>query len=99
MKKFIYIYIIAALSSGIANAFTNSLDKSDSEGVNLNNNFSNPAGNPYEPSQNNAFNPKEHTGFEQHNGIYTNPNVNDTRYNSNCQFGTCTPGGLNPNNK
>ena len=93
------MYGIFALTLGLANAFSNSLDNPSAEGVNINNNFSNPSGNKYQPSMNNPYNPKEHTGFEHQDRNFKDPSMNDTRYNSNCQFGTCTPGGLNPNNK
>lgn len=99
MKKFVLIYSVAVLSAGIVYAFSNSLDYPVIDKVNTNNNFSNPSGSQYIQRANSAYNPKENTGFQQRSGEYSNPNVNDTRYNSNCQFGTCTPGGLNPNNR
>ena len=100
--KLILMLSVIFIATNIANAFSNSLDKSsdDVSGSNsLKNNFSSPTSNSFQNRAGQPFNPKEHTGFEHQDRNFPNPTMNDTRYNSNCQFGTCTPGGLNPNNK
>ena len=95
--RYIYIILLLVVTAGLANAFSNSLDGGGNKG----NNFS--SGSPFSNLRTNPagqpFNPKEHTGFEHQDRQFPSPTMNDTRYNSNCQFGTCSPGGLNPNNK
>lgn len=101
MKKYLLFIFIFALSTGIVLAFTNSLDGGQ-QGVNTyRNNFSNY--NSQSNSQSNksgqSYSPKEHTGFEHQDRNFPNPTMNDSRYNSNCQFGTCSPGGVSPSNR
>lgn len=90
-------YII--FSPSISHAFMNSLDSTTQQNNVIQtqtrtNNFSG-----IKSPTEHALTPKEHTGFEHQDRQFPNPTMNDTRYNSNCQFGACTPGGLNPNNK
>lgn len=99
MKNFVLTLFVLSVFVGAVSAFTNSLDNPAVEGVNLNNNFVTPTNPRLQNNQNNSYNPKEHTGFEHQDRNFKDPTMNDSRYNSNCQFGTCTPGGLNPNNK
>lgn len=98
MKNIILFCFILISCSGVF-AFSNSLDGSGNGFPNKNNNFSLPKQNTFKNTPPQPLNPKEHTGFTHGDGKYVNPNINDTRYNSNCQFGQCIPGGLNPNNQ
>lgn len=95
--KIFMVWFIIVLFAGIVYAFTNSLDGSSNneKPVQQNNNFSNPTQNPMKNKMEQPLNPKEHAGFDHSNSIYSNPETNDTRYNSNCQFGQCIPGGIN----
>lgn len=99
MKKTFLLLSILLITIGVADAFSNSLDGSETSAPKQNNNFSAPQSNTFQNIPNNPYNPKEHTGFQHDDRKYSNPNINDTRYNSNCQFGQCIPGGLNPNNE
>ena len=98
--RFVFILCVFLLTANLVNAFSNSLDKENS-GVGKSNSFSSGSSQPdsFKTPAGLPYNPKEHTGFEHQNKNFPNPTMNDTRYNSNCQFGMCTPGGLNPNNK
>lgn len=100
MKYINLIIILTILFIPVSvKAFSNSLDGT-MQNNNLKNNFSKSSpSNIIKNQAGQSFNPKEHTGFEHQDRNFSNPTMNDTRYNSNCQFGTCSPGGLNPNNK
>ncbi|MCR5266256.1 MAG: hypothetical protein K6E29_06650 [Cyanobacteria bacterium RUI128] len=98
MKKILVFIIFCSVFTCTANAFSNSLDGSaQDQSFPQNNNFSNKS--PSKSNFNQSFTPKEHTGFQHTDGQYSNPEMNDTRYNSNCQFGQCIPGGMAPNNR
>ena len=99
MKKLILLCSVLFISISIANAFTNSLENNRDNFSRQNNNFSSPQSNTFRNNEPQPLIPKEHTGFSHDDRKYVNPNINDTRYNSNCQFGQCIPGGLNPNNE
>lgn len=99
MKKLFLLISLLFLTIGAASAFSNSLDGSDNSVPKWNNNFTSPQSNTYTNTPATPYIPKEHTGFTHGDGRYVNPQMNDTRYNSNCQFGQCIPGGLNPNNQ
>lgn len=100
MRYFILLLMITLLCIGIANAFSNSLDGSNlNQPLPQNNNFSVPNAKTYQNNVNKPFIPKVYSGFEHNNSEYSNPQMNDARYNSNCQFGQCIPGGLNTGNR
>lgn len=97
MKNLLLTIFISLIFVGAVSAFTNSLD--NATGVNQNNNFKTPTSqtNNFQNRQNTPFEPKQHTGFEHQDRQFPNATMNDARYNSSCQFGTCTPGGINNN--
>ncbi len=99
MKKICLLIFALFVTAGVVSAFSNSLDGTNSQMPRQNNNFASPQKNTYTNVPNTPYIPKEHTGFDHNDGRYVNPNMNDIRYNSNCQFGQCIPGGLNPNNE
>ena len=99
MRFFILFLTITLLFIGLANAFSNSLDNTSQSLPSIQNNFSSPKSTSGGNNFDKPFIPKEHTGFEHSNSVYSNPQMNDTRYNSNCQFGQCIPGGLNTGNR
>ena len=94
-KKLIITFCIIMTAFTSANAFSNSLDR-ENTAMPRNNNFAPQQSNSYVNVPNTPYNPKEHSSFEHSNTMYSNPQMNDTRYNSNCQFGQCIPGGVNP---
>ena len=98
MKNLFLAIFVVTVFVGAVSALTNSLDNPAVEGVNLNNNFETPTNPRFQNKQNDSYIPKEHTGFEHQERNFSNPTMNDKMFNSNCQFGTCSPGGLNPNN-
>lgn len=99
MKTISIILMGILMTANMALGFSNSLDGTKQNGSgNIFSGGSTP--NSINKSQiGQPFNPKEHTGFEHQDKNFPDPSMNDTRYNSNCQFGTCSPGGLSPNNK
>lgn len=97
MFKYIFLFLITIFSCGIVCAFSNSLDGSQSTSLKQNNNFSTPNNSTYKNNLSSPLNKKEHAGFTHQDRQFPNPTMNDTRYNSNCQFGQCLPGGLNKN--
>jgi len=100
--KIFLVWTVIMFAAGIAYAFTNSLDGSSQNNQfssDNHNNFSAPKNNSFQNNVNQPFNPKEHAGFQHQDRNFNDPSLNDTRYNSSCQFGTCTPGGLNSNNR
>ena len=100
--KIFYILLAGVLLSVTcrAHAFSNSLDGSSQQNSIMQSKLARPnTSNNFQNSPGQSYNPKEHTGFEHQDRNFPDPTMNDTRYNSNCQFGTCSPGGLNPNNK
>lgn len=97
MKNILLSLLTILLFANITHAFSNSLDGGQ-QGINpLGNNFSN--NQTQTKTQSNtpqqSFSPKEHTGFEHQDRQFPSPTMNDSRYNSSCQFGTCLPGGIN----
>ena len=95
MKKLVLLFYLLITSVSFAYAFTNSLDRENTS-MPQNNNFAYPNSNTYTNIPNTPYIPKEHSSFEHSNTMYSNPGMNDTRYNSNCQFGQCIPGGHTP---
>lgn len=95
MKNIIILGCILMLTISMANAFSNSLDR-ENTAMPRSSNFSSPQSNSYISVPNTPYNPKEYSSFQHSNTMYSNPQMNDTRYNSNCQFGQCIPGGGNP---
>lgn len=96
MKKLILVIIFQLfIINNICFAFTNSLDNnSQPQNTIKQNNFTTPNKNSLKNIQNTPLNPKTHSGFEHQDRQFPEPSMNDTRYNSNCQFGVCTPGGI-----
>ena len=95
IKKLIISFCIITIATTSANAFSNSLDK-ENTAMPRSNNFTVRNNSSSTIVPNTPYNPKEHSSFEHSNTMYSNPQMNDTRYNSNCQFGQCIPGGQTP---
>ena len=97
MNKFLMTVFVIFMFVGAVNAFTNSLDQNvqpqQSQGYNSlskqnqNNN------------QNSTLNPKTHDSMNHQKEQFPTSTVNPSRYNTNCKFGVCIPGGINPNSR
>ncbi len=99
MKNFILILFFTLLFIGIANAFNNSLDQGfQNQPVQQQNNLATPNSNGLN-SRNNNFDPKNHDSMQHQQRQFPDSSNNPSRYNTNCQFGICIPGGINPNSR
>ena len=94
MRRIYMLFMFITLTCGIVCAFSNSLDSNQASGIKQKNNFSSPNSNTFRTNSDKPFNPQEHKGFNQQDNRFPEPTMNDSRYNSNCQFGVCMPGGF-----
>lgn len=99
MKHFILFLTITLLFIGLANAFSNSLDGSNQSTTFQQNNFASPSGNTYQNKEPQSYQPKNYSGLEHSNTKNLNQQKNNARFNPNCLFGQCIPGGRNANTK
>ena len=92
MKKFIMFTLLTFVLCNIAYGFSNSLDGSSPQNSLQTQQQMQQPSNGYQKMQNSPYVPKETTGYQPQNSQFQQT---DTRYNSNCQFGNCIPGGFN----
>jgi len=92
--KLFLVWFSIVVATGVVYAFSNSLDRSYQNGIARPNNFRERVQNQSQNNFNQPYKTAQPSSMSNENAEYNNVEMNDTRYNSNCQFGQCIPGGM-----